>query len=340
MRFVRYLLPVLFVFFGLNSCLITDNIKTIQLEIMKPGIFVLPEDVDTIAVISRDFFKSDTCTLIYSKLGKNYADSTIKYRDLSNRCVDALSEYLEKEGYFRKVFNYRDSLNYLWNNPEQPINRAEFFNKTRSDICVFLDYFNFNHTYIATSFESYYTRPSLAWTMVIRSDTSYFIYNQLDTLMLDNPSYPKDPTKTGGMKLFLLNSSEYLGKIFGSQIIPSWLKVERMYYKSKNPDMLKAEKFALNNEWLDAAELWNKETKNKNHRIAAKACYNMALACEMEGKPDLSIDWLVKSYTSISGYNLEHKTNCQRYINILAIRKKEIEKVGKQIRSQVNKENK
>ena len=97
--------------------------------------------------------------------------------------------------------------------------------------------------------------------------------------------------------------------------------------------MLLAEKYALNNEWLKAAEIWNKLSKNKNPRIAAKACYNMALACEMEGKLDAAIDWLVQSYSTLKENNEEHKQNCQRYLAVLALRKKEIAKLEHQVRN-------
>ena len=53
---------------------------------------------------------------------------------------------------------------------------------------------------------------------------------------------------------------------------------------------------------------------------------------KMEGKFDLAIDWLVKSYSILSKNNEVHKLNCQRYINLLAIRKKEIKRLEKQIR--------
>jgi hypothetical protein len=135
---------------------------------------------------------------------------------------------------------------------------------------------------------------------------------------------------------FFLNKSESLGRFFGAKLIPSWIQVDRLYYSSSHPEMILAEKYALNNEWLKAAEIWNKETKNKNKRIAAKACYNMVLACEMEGKPDVGIDWLVRSYSALKTNNAEHRANCQRYIFILSVRKKEIERLDKQVRNPEN----
>jgi hypothetical protein len=58
---------------------------------------------------------------------------------------------------------------------------------------------------------------------------------------------------------------------------------------------------------------------------------NMALACEMEGKHDLAIDWLVKSFSILNGNDAVYKKNCQRYIAVLTQRKKELEKLAKQV---------
>ena len=95
--------------------------------------------------------------------------------------------------------------------------------------------------------------------------------------------------------------------------------------------MLKAEKLALKNNWREAAEIWNTMAKSKNAHIAAKAKFNMALACEMEGHPDLAIEWITKSYIEFNENDKQHKANCQRYINVLALRKKEIAKLEKQV---------
>jgi hypothetical protein len=96
--------------------------------------------------------------------------------------------------------------------------------------------------------------------------------------------------------------------------------------------MLQAEQLCLNGEWLKAAEIYQRETTNKNRNIAAKAKYNMALICEMEGKPDVAIDWLINSHSTFKYPNEEHQFNCRLYINTLAARKKEIERLDKQVR--------
>jgi len=319
---------------NLSSCMITDSARTTQIEIMKPGLFNLPDEIKSVAIINRASYQPDSDPFQYLNMNKIETDTLVKYRELSNICVDALSGFFEKEGYFSKVNNYRDSLAVIYSSNETGmITPEELFQKTKSDICIFLDRFNFNVVAMYGFSDVVANGAALSWAIAIRTDTLSYVYNQKDTLAYEASDFPlilKDHAK---LNLLVNNSSEYLGRFFGSKIIPTWLTVERLYYKSGNQNMVIAEKYALNNEWLKAAEIWNKQSKNKNPRIAAKSCYNMALACEMEGKLDAAIDWLVQSYSVLKENNEEHKQNCLRYITVLAMRKKEIEKLKLQVRN-------
>jgi len=318
----------------LTSCVITDQVRVVQVEVMKPGVFIFPEDLNKVAIFNRDLCQSDTCLFNYYDDNTIKVDTTISYNSLSNHCVDALTGFLKEEKYFAEVKNYRDSLNYFWRKDSVSHSPDELLNKTQADVFIFLDFLTFNNTMISRSIDYVSTTAYLVWNIELKDDTASYIYNQIDTLAYEGNEFNSFNLRSGRYKSVIMNASEYLGKSMGSKLIPNWISVERMYYKSSNPDMVKAEKYALQNDWLKAAEIWNRETKNKNPKIVAKACYNMALAAEMEGKHDVSIDWLVKSYSALPVNNNEHKANCQRYINVLAIRKKEIERLGKQIREE------
>ena len=358
MRFLKTFIFILFIVIGLTGCKITSQLKIFQIEILKPGIFNIPKDL-TVAVINRDLFQSDTCTFYYSNgyfkvqdttlltkrdttikyqsLYEMVKDTSIKYQNLSDTCVNALINYLKEKSYFQKVIPSGDSLKLLFKVPNSIENREELFKKTKSDVCIFLDFF-----YLNTTYNKYFTYPLIArakliWTVVLKNDSLAYSYNHTDTLFFDKTqvdTYSRYKEKT--LSMLLNNSSSYLGKSFGPKVIPTWTRVERMYYNSRNIEMLKAEKLALNQDWMKAAEIWNRETKNKNKKIATKASYNMAVACEMEGNPDAAIDWLVKSYTYLQKNNDEHRKNCQRYVNILVNRKKEIERLDKQMKRTLN----
>lgn len=350
----KFSLILLIATLGLSSCVTTYNMSSIQVELLKPAIFAMPDSIDTIAIFKRDFYQSDTARFSYFDVDKNkvISDTNIRYSDLSNKCTTALAEYLDSEGYFLKVINYNDSMNHFFSKADSLISYPELHKKIGADIFVFLDYFQLEDE-LTNNIDVYFkpflvdlfpefkksskiesVKANLLWTITFKGDSAFYLIRQPDNLHYGNSVTPELFGNDHKHLLLLQNISIYLGKDFASRIIPSWLEVERTYYKSNNVDMLKAEEHFLKGEWLKAAEIYNRETKNKNRNIAAKARYNMALVCEMEGKPDAAIDWLVLSYSAYKNKNpnMVHKSNCQQYINILALRKKEIARLDNQVR--------
>lgn len=333
MNFLRNLLIQTTFLLGLTSCYMTEQVGNLKVEVMKPGAFVYHEQVKKVAVFKRDFYKSDTVKFRYYNERFNVnLDSTISFSDLSNSCVDSLASFLKSEAYFREVRNFRDSLAIgktgIW-----MTDRAEIAKRTDADMYIFLDFFNLNGTFVRYSSDYISTNAALSWQIGFKRDSVVYVYNQLDTLYSEG-NYISNRLKLKSKKIrsTLLDFSKYLGKTFGTKVIPNWIPVDRMYYRSLNSNMKQAEQFALQNNWLKAAEFWRRETKSKNSVLIAKACFNMALAAEMAGEYDASIDWLIKSYSALHWENKDHKANCQQYINVLALRKKEIGLLDRQVR--------
>jgi hypothetical protein len=288
----------------------------LQVETLKPGAFTFKESTDTVAI----FRQTNQVNLFFGqKLPIN--DSLINKKPIPNYCVNSLADYLQEQKYFSKVTNYQDTAGKL----DSVVAR-----KDGDDLFILLKKIQFDLVSLNASSNSVINIAKVNWVVGERNDSLWYSYTQADTLYFDENNLPTMWRLDKMINHVLASSGEYLGKAFGTKLIPSWIKVERAYYRSNNIEMLKAEKCARQNEWLKAAEIWNKQTKSKNPSIVAKACYNMALACEMEGKPDLAIDWLVRSYSALKN-DLQHKAMCQKYIALMAIRKKEIEKLTLQM---------
>ena len=262
----------------------------------------------------------------------NAGDTTIKYHDLSNTCLDALAWVLKKEGYFSNVINYHDSLTIVNPSNKNLFDPERLFQETKSDLCIFLDHFSFGIEKFK-DFKTVTNHATLSWTIVYKKDSLSYTYKQKDTLTFVAADFTPGLTDNMKLKMVVNNSSIFLGKSFCSKIIPTWIPVDRVYYTSSNSNMLQAEKLALNSDWLKAAKIWNTQTKSKKSMIAAKASFNMAIACEMEGKFDVAIDWLVRSSSMMKQNNKEHQLICQDYIYALMQRKKEIVKLNQQIRN-------
>ncbi len=330
MKCIKILIWILFSGIIFSSCLLINSARSIQVEIMKPGMFTIPDSIRSIGIINRISSSYDTIPFEYIRSGKIITDPTVKYSDLSANSVKALEEFLKEESYFTQVRNFNDSINSSIQAGKPLNSQQELFQISNSDMLVVLNDCKFELTSVNLDADVLVTTATLHWIIGNKGDTVSYLYSQADTLI-----YDADPTLNfyKNEQNALVSSATYLGRNFGTKVIPNWLKVERMYYRSDNPEMIKAEKLALKSDWLKAAEIWNKMTKNKNKNISAKASYNMAVACEMEGKIEAAIDWLVQSYTILSGINGEHQQNCKRYIDILALRKKEIEKLAVQVRN-------
>lgn len=91
--------------------------------------------------------------------------------------------------------------------------------------------------------------------------------------------------------------SGYLtGQKYASQIAPSWSDEKRIVYTDSR-ELKKALKHVNQNNWLSAAKVWQEAYSNKGIKpeIAAKSAFNMALANEMYGNFDVSLEWLNKS---------------------------------------------
>ncbi len=101
------------------------------------------------------------------------------------------------------------------------------------------------------------------------------------------------------------------GLKYGQRISPTWFEVSRFYHKSGGKAMREAGKKSALLDWEGASEIWKKLAYQDKEKTAAKACYNMALVCEMEDMLIPAIDWAIKSYL------IKQSTFTKSYIDLL-----------------------
>jgi hypothetical protein len=113
----------------------------------------------------------------------------------------------------------------------------------------------------------------------------------------------------------VLSVAKDIGANYAFQIMPYRIRVNRDYYVKGTPNFEIAKRRAQAGRWDSAAELWLLETKNRDPKIAGRACYNMGIINEIYGNLDAAIEWTTKSYTDYGD------KIALRYINILKNRK-------------------
>jgi hypothetical protein len=118
----------------------------------------------------------------------------------------------------------------------------------------------------------------------------------------------------------------YSGQQYAFRISPMWTNVSRYYFKKGNTDFTIADRKGKSSDWKGAAEIWRKYVNDSNSKIAGNACYNMALACEIEDDLQSALDWANKSYV-----NYNNKKG-RSYANILQQRIYDQSKLDEQMK--------
>jgi len=171
--------------FNLSSCSITHQIRSLQIEVLKPAGFIIPEDVRKVAIINRYLLNIESLSTNSEKGNLSYGVDTVSRNSLlSNHCLNALRAHLEEGGKFLSVRNFTDSIVSL-KNPK--ISTKELLTTTQSDIFIFLDSFSFNIS-ASGKYENLLDitcRPG--WSIVINNLNSTYYYSQFDGLVADFP---------------------------------------------------------------------------------------------------------------------------------------------------------
>lgn len=73
--------------------------------------------------------------------------------------------------------------------------------------------------------------------------------------------------------------------------------VSREYYNKGSQKLKIAKRYCRVRDWHSAAELWLEEIENSPKRkVKGRACFNMALHCEWQGKLDEAMEWAQKAH--------------------------------------------
>lgn len=123
--------------------------------------------------------------------------------------------------------------------------------------------------------------------------------------------------------------AKQLGQDYANRIIPTKVKITRKLYKKNNkvPSLNKGARLCDVSEWKEAIEVWkiglSTTTKDKH---AGFLTYNISVIYEVLGEYDLAIEYAKKSYT------LYGNNEASSYVRNLEYRKKEVNKLHKQLK--------
>lgn len=306
----------------------------LEMDALKPGDFTVPVSVKSLAVVSRcDLDSAYKLTLQVSGRRRDFNNDSIMAKQVVLGCSDAL---LESPRF--KLFNpiIHRNLEQDFNTPpakipwdavrviagDPPVDGVlALEGGVMRDTVTYrlLDgWFNsWQYRVIVKTF----------WRMYDLSDFQSKEFSFTDTMAYDIDS-PADFTSSPDMKISCVKDAMYeSGNQTAKRLAPWWTSFERYYFSTGPLNFLNGAEFLKKAQWQESAEIWRTYTESKHKKIAAKACFNMALTCEMANKIPAAFEWLKKSEELGM-----HEFYINDYLAKLAKRKVETNKLDLQMR--------
>jgi Family of unknown function (DUF6340) len=328
-----YLIAVLFVF---TSCASTEFV---HISVLEPAPVTLPSYVKNISVVNRTTpsKKAKTFDVIDKALSLEGPDLD---KAGAAATITGLVDELKKNNRFSSV-SVLDSSDFDTDVPGElpsplPWDSVEkYCNETHADALFSLELFDTKST-IDYSVNKTSIRTPLGSIPGIEQEANmhtfvragWRIYDVKAKDILDE-SYTNKTIAFHGSGMNPLLAARALtdrkeavkevgtiaGQVYAKSIIPFWIRVTREYYVRANINFKIATRMARTGNWDGAANIWEQETHNPDHKIAGRACYNMAIISEIHGDIDGAIEWARESYEN---YNIHPALS---YVNILRNRK-------------------
>jgi tetratricopeptide (TPR) repeat protein len=117
------------------------------------------------------------------------------------------------------------------------------------------------------------------------------VYIQVEPLEIDEKNSGFETRKEVLAKAALAAGHEY-----ASWISPHFVQTSRMVFKKGDENIKTGYKQAGMGNWKNAAFFWRKALSSPEPKIVAQACFNLALASEMEGLLEPALEWAKESF--------------------------------------------
>jgi hypothetical protein len=332
----------------LTSC---NTTKIISIEIPDPGKNDLPFRLQSLLLVNRTVdenysdLASDSMQMLFYR--KQFNMDTVIY-DLTavDTTLKALGELLYESGRYDFVIPEDRFIAFEKNNffsNEMDWNEVKDLCKTyNTDAVLSIDMYK---TQITTEYgkESYFDPVQNGYfsartaKMTIVYDALFRIYDPVeenvlvreffrDTLIWNETARTTaDLFKTfTPVKQGLTEAGIALAIDFSEKISTNWRQENRLFYVKGNSNLQHAGIFIDKEQWNEAIALWKEtaeSTKSKANK--SKAQLNLAIAYELQGDIDSAISWALESY------NTMYRQITYQYLELLDLRKKELQKLNK-----------
>ncbi len=283
------------------------TLETVQIEVVKPAKIIIPISISSLTVLNASKLQKQGSFTNSKQLALYQTDSTVTHELVKNAtmflnesprfdtCVLHSKAYSKKLIDFSKPIKWDDLEQISYQNNTKAILAIEAFS-IEDSILRISEFDGYGHT----TTKSLLLICSSLWRLYIPEERKIIERKiRIDTLYFEEFSTIRDYRETmvrPEAREWLANViSMDIGSKVSDRLAPYWVPVKRDLLNGGNNEIKMATKFAMTDDWIKAAKIWQNYTEDKDPKIAAVACYNMALVCEVQGRIDLAIVWLNQS---------------------------------------------
>jgi hypothetical protein len=276
---------------------------------------IIPSDVKTLAFVDRNMsFESDSTSQYYLVNGAVVQDTVDYSATTSFSCYQGFTDNLSQ--YFAM-----DSIAFLRLNKKEMVGGRKYIpmswelvdsicENTGSDVILCLEDVLLYSKYTILEDILHYGMTDVNYLAVWR------IYDPLKRAYLDEKllidsvysevsatSY-KDlvENKLPKRKEVFTDVSYEIGKEYAISLSPEWIDLSRFLFSSGDDRLAISQYYLDQNNWETLIRLWTEITSEGNAKIAARACYNLAVAYEIKDDFEQANKWLqesIKNYNSL-----------------------------------------
>lgn len=306
----------------LVSC---GGLQSFTFDQLYPAEVTFPEQVRTVAVVNHaPSFPSPKKTLL--TLGRLDGDGKVFAENLAGGLADSR--------YFNQVI-ISDSVLTQEKSEGELLSRSVVDSLSQvlgADMIFSVDHIQL----LTTKKEIYYPGfvPMSALDLKIRPIVRAYIPSRLMPVMtlnaVDSLLWDLDPTLSDYEVVH--DASSHAAYTLVNQLVPHWKNVERFYFDGGSPDMRDAAVSLREGDWQEASRIWKELYDSfKKGKQKFRAAFNLALACEVQGKMEDADFWIKEAQKNASPGSDEERI-VALYATILKGRAKDFQMLNLQMK--------
>ncbi len=309
------------------------------IDVLEPAEIYLPQNINKL-LVTHNALPDTTKALgtVFKIFGNKISDTVFRDSAMAGLAIHTLSNMVELIG--KMELECLDSIDIIYPDRADDYN-VEMIRKIR-EMCEKRDadaFLILTSLLKEVSYDIYYGNFGNAFgEFAVVISTRWLLINPFASKLIDGKVI-KDTLYLNVLKPFsrtiddnyirsidLLNEAAIqTGILYGSYLSPHYAQTERMVFINGHKYLKQGYADALQGNWRGAALHWREALTVQNTKIRAKACFNLALANEMEGLLEPALEWAKESYLFFAD------TINSTYIKILEERLKDQDEIMQQM---------